>query len=147
MSMYHFGEKCIQCGGTMAVPGKPQADADGRVIGYRFECADCGTLMWMTWTDEYEQKLEAKARQEEEAEALRRKREEDACAVNRARHAQMKGWMQEMRTWAQSCPAVKAYLDRMTYALGTMEMLTPAWTFEATLAAREACKALKEAVA
>lgn len=146
MSVAHMGERCA-CGGDIAVPGKPQEDADGRVIGYRFICAECGATMWTTWTEEYEAEQSAKARHEEDAEALRRQREEEACQRNRLKHAQMKGWMQEMRTWAQSCPAVKAYLDRMTYSLGTMEMLTPAWTFEATLAAREACKALKEAVA
>ena len=146
MSVAHMGERCA-CGGDIAVPGKPQEDGHGRIIGYRFICAECGATMWTTWTEEYEAEQSAKARQEEDAEALRRQREEEACQRNRLKHAQMRDWMQEMRTWAQSCPAVKAYLDRMTYSLGTMEMLTPAWTFEATLAAREACKALKEAVA
>lgn len=146
MSVAHMGERCIRCGGEIAVPGKPQKNVDGKVIGYRYECAECGNLMWMTWTEEYEEELIAKARQEDESEALRFKKAQEACAVNRARHAQMRDWMHQMEAWAKESPAVKRFLDRQIGAYGDMHAWTPAWTYQVTGTTYNAAKAIMEAV-
>ncbi len=147
MSVAHMGERCIRCGGDIAVPGKPQKNVDGKVIGYCFICAECGAMMWMTWTEEYEEELLAKASQGAESEALRYQKEAEACAVNRARHAQMRDWMKTMRAWAETCPAVKTFLDRQIGAYGEMHIWTLAWTYEVTGTTYNAAKAIMEAVA
>ena len=146
MSIAHMGERCA-CGGEIAVPGKPQEDADGRIIGYRFICAECGATMWTTWTEEYEEELIAKARQEDESEALRCQKEAEACAINRTRHAQMRDWMHQMEAWAKESPAVKTFLDLQIGAYGEMHVWTLSWTYEVTGTTYNAAKAIMEAVA
>lgn len=147
MSFDHFGEVCLRCGGDAFVPGTPQKDEHGRVIGYRYICANCMATAWTTWTEEYEAEIEAaKARHESESEALRRQKEEEACAATRARHAQMREWMQTMEAWAEVCPAVKKFLDRQIGAYGDMHAWTPAWTYQVTGTTYNAAKAIMEAV-
>lgn len=146
MSVAHMGEKCA-CGCTMFLPGTPQRDADGRTIGYRFVCAQCGATMWTTWTEEYEAEQTAKELRESASEARRRQLEEKACAINRSRHAQMRKWMHEMEAWAKDCPAVKQFLDRQIGTYGDMDVLTCSWTYEITGTTYNAARAIMEAVA
>ena len=146
MSVAHMGERCA-CGGEIAVPGKPQEDSDGRIIGYRFVCAECGATMWTTWTEEYEAEQSAKARHEEDAETMRSKKAQEACAINRARHAQMRDWMHQMEAWAKESPAVKTFLARQVAAYGHMDIWTPAWTYQVTGTTYNAALAIMEAVA
>lgn len=145
MSMAHT-TPCA-CGCTMFLPGKPQEDADGHVIGYRFVCAHCGATVWTTPTEEYDAKLEAQARHQQDQEALRQQREAEECRRNRARHEQMKGWMHEMTEWSKQSPAVDAFLRQQIACYGHMDTWTLSWTYEVTLATYNAARAMMGAMA
>ncbi len=138
MSVAHMDARCA-CGCTMAVPGKPQEDADGRIIGYRFICAECGATMWTTWTEEYESEMAA--------EAFREQKGEKARAVRRKESEDRRAWIREMREWEQSNPAVRTFLQRMACCYGQMDSWTLAWDHQVTWTVHEACKAIMEASA
>lgn len=147
MSTHRLNDRCGACGGTMFLPGKPQEDADGHVIGYRYICAHCGATVWTTPTEEQDAKMEAQARHQQEQEALRQQREAEECRRNRQRHQQMKDWMHEIQEWAKVNPAVDAFLRRQIACYGDMHIWTPAWTYDLTIITYNAARAMMGAMA
>lgn len=124
MSVAHLDEAC-SCGSTLIIPGRPQDDGRGRIIGQSWICAHCGAVVRTEWTAEYEAEIEAKAL------AFGAKPETD-CAANRARHDEMRGWMRKMREWEASDREIRAAIQRYRYTFGDMDILTPGWTYEVT---------------
>ena len=148
MSYDHFGEICLRCGGDAFVPGTPQKDEHGRVIGYRYICANCMATAWTTWTEEYEAEMEAaKARREEDeaSKDLDYVMTKEACDINRRMHAEIREWMRQMREMEKASVAVKMFLEKQVRCYGHMDDWTPAWTHTTTWTVYEACKAIMEA--
>ncbi len=136
MSVAHINEAC-SCGSTLIIPGRPQDDGHGRIVGQSWICAHCGAVVRTECTAEYEAEMAAKAL------ALGAKPEED-YAANRARHNEMRGWMKQIREWEASDREIRAAVQQYRYRYGDMDIWTPAWTYAVTKECFEECSRMAE---